>query len=214
MQRRKFLQAAAVLVAGATTLPRGWTLDDEQHAFLAAQANYIDRHSIAYFTPVQRATVAAMAEQVIPATGSPGAIEAGVPRFIELMVADWLDQGERSLFMDGLMDVLRRCGGDFAALPQEQQLATLEQLEDEASNAGWYQPGNIMRVWDDTAPFICQFKELCVLGFFLSEAGATSALRENPMGRFEGDIPLHSGDSAYATQMPFHILFGVKTNNA
>jgi hypothetical protein len=52
-------------------------------------------------------------------------------------------------------------------------------------------------VWDDSAPFICQLKELTVLGFTLSEVGATQFLRPNPMGRLDGSLPLGPDDSAY-----------------
>lgn len=206
MNRRDFLQAAAVLTAGASVLPQGWSMNPEQQAFLAAQPNYIARETADFFTELQRAAVSAMAEQVFPATDTPGAIDAGVPRFIELMVADWFNDGERLFFMEGLAEVLHRAGGDFTALPPEEQLKLLEQLEEEASDAAWYQIANTQRIWDESAPFICQFKELCVLGFFLSEVGATEVLRQNPMGSFEGGVPLGKDDSAYNTLIPLRML--------
>ena len=63
-----------------------------------------------------------------------------------------------------------------------------------------------MRIWDSEAPFICQIKELTVLGFMLSEIGSKEFLRPNPMGEFKGDAQLNPNDSSYATQIPIRVL--------
>ena len=160
------------------------------------------RGPLDFFTDVQRAAITTAAELTIPATDTPGAIDAGVPRFIELMVRDWLNDAERGLFMEGLEDLLQRAGGNFAALDTAAQLALLEAFEDEASDDSWYQLGNVTRVWSEGSPFICQFKELTVFGFFLSSTGASEVLRENPMGSFDGDIPLEPGQPAWASESP------------
>ena len=73
-------------------------------------------------------------------------------------------------------------------------------------DAAWFEIGNVTRLWDETAPFICQLKELTVLGFMLSEVGSKQFLRENPMGSFEGDLPLAKDDSAYAAEMPMRLI--------
>ena len=137
MRRRELLQCAALLVASAGAVPSVWSMSGEQKKFLAARPNYIDRHTLTFFTQAQRATITAIAEQIIPATDTPGATDAGVPRFIELMVADWFDDTERQLFMTGLAEVESRAEGSFAALPAQQQLALLQTLEEESSDASW-----------------------------------------------------------------------------
>lgn len=197
MNRREFLQCAALISAGATVAPRGWALSQEQSRYLAARPPYIDQAMPALFTSAQRATVRAMADQIIPQTDTPGALDAGADRFIELMVSDWFNTAEQRHFMVGLAEISERSGGDFAALPPAQQLSLLEALESESTDANWYAPFSTMRVWDDSAPFICQFKELTVLGFTLSEVGATQFLRPNPMGTLNGDLPLGPDDPAY-----------------
>jgi hypothetical protein len=206
MNRRDFLQCAAVMAAGAGAVQSRLALSEEQRVFLAGLPNYIDREPLDFFSPEQRATVASVAEHIIPATETPGAIDAGVPRFIELMVGDWFNAAERDVFMQGLADLQLRSSGDFAVLPADHQLHLLEQLEAESEDSDWYDIGNILRIWDDSAPFICQFKELVVLGFMLSETGGTKFLRENPMGRFDGAVPLAEDDSAYAAEMPIRLM--------
>ena len=210
MNRREFLECAAVLVAGASVVPSNWAMNHEQQAFLAAQPDYINRHTLSFFTDRQRAAVSAVADQIIPVTDTPGALAAGAPRFIELMVANWLNDTERALFMGGLADLQQRAGDDFDGLPAEQQLLLLEQFEQEAGDAAWYQLGNVTRLWDDTAPFICQIKELTVLGFMLSDVGSSQFVRVNPMGSFDGDIPLAVDDSSYAVELPIRSIAGAE----
>jgi hypothetical protein len=95
----------------------------------------------------------------------------------------------------------------FFGVPAVDQFKILEQLEDDASDSPWFDFGNTTRVWDGDAPFICQFKELTVLGFLLSEVGSQQVLRTNPMGSFKGDIPLLDTDVAYAAELPMRQEF-------
>ncbi len=197
MNRREFMQCAAMLAAGTAIAPQGWALTEEQNRYLAARAPYIEQPSPGLFNAQQLAAVAAAADITIPRTDTPGAVDAGVPRFIELMVADWFNDDERARFIAGVDGLIAQAGGDFAALERVEQLALLEALEDDASDAEWYGFGATLRVWDSEAPFICQFKELTALGFVLSKTGCREFLRPNPMGKFDGEYPLGPDDPAY-----------------
>ena len=57
--------------------------------------------------------VAVLAELIIPKTETPGAIEAGAPAFIEMMVADWFNDGERKIFFDGLAALDEFCKAQY-----------------------------------------------------------------------------------------------------
>lgn len=202
MNRRDFLQCAALLVSGASASQLGFSLNPRQQDYLATAPDYIAQESD-YLTPPQRRIVAAMAEIVIPRTDTPGAVDAGVPRFIELMAADWFNDQERAIFEAGLADMERsvpaRHGAPFDQLEPKQQLRIMEDMEDAASDSAWYDFGNVQRQFISDAPFICQIKELTIWGFFTSEVGATQVLRYNPMPmRFDGDIPLSPDDSTWA----------------
>lgn len=201
MNRRQFLQCAAMISASASLVPNGWALTGEQKTYLASQKNYLN-NTANFFTPQQRAAVTAITDHIIPKTETPGAVQAGVPNFIELMLQDWFNEEETAIFMSGLVQLLGTESPGFNALSPDQQLQQLQQLEQQAQHSSWYNLGNVLRVWDDTAPFICQIKELTVLGFFLSEVGATQVLRRNPMGAFNGDIALAKDQASYAVDLP------------
>src|SRR5687768_6657636 len=58
--------------------------------------------SVAVFSPQQRALMTALSERVMPTTDTPGAIAAGVPEFIEKLLADWAAPEERTPILAGL----------------------------------------------------------------------------------------------------------------
>jgi gluconate 2-dehydrogenase gamma chain len=202
MNRREFLQCAAILISGSSAAQLGFSLSEEQKVYLASAPDY-NTHKVNYFSPAQREIVTAMAEVIIPRTDTPGAIDAGVPHYIELMVADWFNDGERAIFDAGLADMETQIpieyGKPFVQLTAKEQLKILEDLEDAASDSSWYDMGNVQRDFVEDAPFICQIKELTIWGFFTSEEGGSQVLRYDPMPMyFDGDIPLSPEDSSWA----------------
>jgi hypothetical protein len=205
MNRREFLQCAAILITGASASQLGFSLSEEQQRHLANAPNF-NTTAVDYFTPGQRKIVAAMTEIIIPRTDTPGAIDAGVPRYIELMAANWMNDEERAIFNAGLKDIETRIpaeyGKPFDQLDAAQQLAIMEALEDAASDSPWFEFGNTMREFISDAPFICQLKELTVWGFFTSEEGGSQVLRYDPMPMFfNGDIPLASDESSWTSPL-------------
>lgn len=205
MNRREFMQCAAILISGASASQLGFTLSAEQTVYLANAPDY-NSTPVNYFSPAQRKIVAAMTEVIIPRTDTPGAIDAGVPKYIELMAAHWLNDDERAIFDAGLADIENRIpqefGSSFDQLPDAQQLQIMEALEDTASDSEWYDFGNTLRVFISDAPFICQLKELTVWGFFTSQEGASQVLRYNPMPMyFDGDTPLASDESSWSSPL-------------
>lgn len=202
MNRREFLQCAAILASGASFSQIGFALSKEQHRHLASAANY-NKSKVTLLSKEQRAIIAAMTDIVIPRTETPGAVDAGVPQFIELMASDWFNDQEKSIFMTGIIELETRIpkeyGASFDKLTTKQQLSIMEDMEDAASDADWYSFANVLREFISDAPFICQIKELTIWGFFTSEIGATQALRHEPMPmHFDGDIPLTATDSSWA----------------
>lgn len=205
MNRREFLQCAAILVSGGTASQLGFSLTQEQEVYLASAPDY-NKGKSSYLNPGQRRIIAAMAEIVIPRTDTPGAIDAGVPNFIELMASDWLNEQEKAIFNAGLQDIEQRIppayGKPFDQLDASVQLEIMEELEAQASDSPWYDFGNVQRQFVSAAPFICQVKELTIWGFFTSAAGSTQVLRYDPMPMaFDGELPLSPKDSTWTTPL-------------
>lgn len=202
MNRREFIQCAAVLAAGLSQAPLGWSLNAEQNRFIASRQSYINRVKPTLFSSSQRASITAMAETILPRSDTPGAIDCGVPTFIEAMVQDWFTDEERQEFLSSLDSLNHKLGG-FDSLTTEQQRQALEELEEQASDSDWYQLGNVLRAWMPDAPFVCHLKELSVLGYMLSEKIQKEVLETNPMGSFDGEVKIKNNEKPYATSMVF-----------
>ena len=203
MKRREFLECTAILFTGATASQLGFSLSEEQRVYLATAPNYIDQ-KVTYLTPEQRATLAAMTETIIPRTETPGAIDADVPRYIELMAQQWMNDAERAIFDSGLASLMNEMQAEFGKpleqLDENTRSSVLQRMEDAVSDHPWFMPGSIMGGESTSdVPFICQVKELTVFGFFTSEVGGAEVLRYDPMPmQFESDTPLGAEESSWS----------------
>jgi hypothetical protein len=160
-------------------------------------------HPLGLFNPHQRATVAAIAERIMPETDTPGAGAAGVPDFIELIVADHYKEKQRATFLRGLADVdaqsKARFGPPFAALSPRRQDEILHQVEAEAGPVLAQKPPEKQpvepsqqpeekpaekprqprpdQVVEQPAPFWHQIKFLTLYGYYTSKVGVTQELK-------------------------------------
>lgn len=83
--------------------------------------------------PDQQALTGTLVDLILPDTDTPGARAAGVPGFIDTLLADWMDEGERAHFLAGLADVDARAqaahGTRFVDLDAAQQTALVTELD-------------------------------------------------------------------------------------
>ncbi|MDY6945664.1 MAG: gluconate 2-dehydrogenase subunit 3 family protein [Pseudomonadota bacterium] len=187
MNRRQILQRVACLMGGAVSAP----------AVLGLLNGCAPKQQEASWQPVlltreQGALVAAIVEVIIPRTDTPGAIDVGVPAFIDTMLKDVYTQEDRDRYLTGLKafdDAARTMHGKaFVDLSQSQQTELVKQVHDEAvavELAYDPRPATLKR------PFILMTKELTLLGFFCSEPGATQVLQYVAVpGGFQACIPV------------------------
>lgn len=84
----------------------------------------------------QHRLVSVVAEHIIPDTDTPGALAAGVPEFVDAMLAGYYTEAERARFLAGLSALAERAeatyGEGFVDCAPDQQLALLEELDREA----------------------------------------------------------------------------------
>jgi len=178
MDRRQLLR---LLGAGAAAI--GLSPADAR-ALLAPGAPR--RPRLAFFTEEERESVTALADLILPATDTPGAVEAGVVDYTEMIVSEWMDPGERERFMRGLahLDIHSESltGVRFAYAGEDRQTAILSGLEAE---------GRALREADPEAPtpFFQQTRALVLHGYYTSEIGMREELRYQPIpGRFDGCV--------------------------
>ena len=148
----------------------------------AAQLTPIDvgPPSTAVFTPQQRALMTALSERVMPTTDTPGAIAAGVPEYIEKLLADWALPEDREPIVAGLDAIEARSQADYGiaaatATPEQQDALLTLAMEDGL-------PGG--------AEFFEKFRQLVVTGYFTSEIGITQEREYLPVpGEYDGAYP-------------------------
>jgi len=212
--RRDFLLAAAVTATGGAIMySKGLAamLADGDHSGhdmpMMDRPAFIDQ-AVSAFSTEKRAQVSAMAETLLPRTDTPGAIDAQVPKFLELLYDQWMAAPEKQLFDRGLAEVDKQAqaahGKIFSDCDAEDQKAVLEKMEEEQGDHSWFNFGGASVADNqDNIPFMALFKEITVVGFFMSEVGAQQVLRYDMMpGAFDGDTSLGYDDSSWAA-VPF-----------
>jgi len=137
----------------------------------------------------QAATITDIAEIIIPKTDTPGAKDAGVPGFIDIMLKDVYSKEDQDRFINGLKafdeEADKSYGDPFNELDEDQKTAFVKKLHEEAIAIEKSENKPEKR------PFILMMKELTMLGFFTSEAGATQVLQYDAVpGAYKGCIPL------------------------
>lgn len=163
-------------------------------------------------TAAQAQTVASIADHIIPPTDTPGAVDAGVHRFIDTMLAEYYTPPQRDRLLEGVADIDARAktahGKTFVRCTKPQQRAVLEAIDAEAfaaasktvatdpsketergggGTAVSSTPAEVKRHYFRT------MKELVIVGYYTSQAGATKELRYVQVpGRFQGCVPMKS----------------------
>lgn len=146
--------------------------------------------STAVFTPQQRALMTALSERVMPTTDTPGAITAGVPGYIEKLLADWALPEERKPILAGLDAIEARSQKDYKlaadkATPQQQDALLTLAMEDKL-------PGG--------KDFFEKFRQLVVTGYFTSEVGITQEREYLPVpGRYDGAYPYSKVNKVFSS---------------
>jgi hypothetical protein len=135
----------------------------------------------------------AISDMIFPKSeSSPGAGDAHVGKFIQAIVSECYSVEQETDFVSGLREMEKKIQGQFGmpftALAPADQHAILAEYDVEARA---YEA-------EDKPHFYNRIFQLTTWGYFISEPGATKALRYNPVpGRFDGCVPYHEGDKAW-----------------
>jgi hypothetical protein len=173
MNRREAIQRAALLLGVAISPSILQGVLRAQTPAAGAKPSFL--------TAAQFETVGAIAERILPRTDTPGAIDVGVPAFIDLMLGKFMTEVERRTFTAGLTELETKSTAAhriaFAKLTAVQQDALLRAMAEAAQSK--------------SGTFFHQIKELTILGYFTSEPVGKNVTHYDPIpGRYQGCIPL------------------------
>jgi hypothetical protein len=132
-------------------------------------ANFVPQSQGRFLNDADFKTVARIADLIIPPTETPGAVQAGVPEYIDLVISR--DENQQALLADGLrwLDVQAKeqSADRFLELDERSQLAILEPLC-AAADAG--------KPHARTAQFFALLKRLTADGYYTSKIGLIDEL--------------------------------------
>ncbi|WP_420141216.1 gluconate 2-dehydrogenase subunit 3 family protein [Sphingomonas sp.] len=131
----------------------------------------------AVFTDAQRKLVSALSERVLPTTDTPGAIAAGVPEFIEKLLADWSYPKDREPIIAGLTAIEAQAQSRYKKAATALTPAQHDALLTAAMNDQF--PGG--------KAFFEPFRQMVIAGYYTSEIGITQEREYLPVpGRYDG----------------------------
>ena len=128
-----------------------------------------------------------LTDAIIPRTDTPGAREAGVPQYVEMMLAEFTPTDQVETFrsqLDWMSSWLaEQDARSLEDVAEEKRNALLVALDDQA-----FGEGTSNELPPGEPALFAILKPLTVAGFYTSKAGATEELHPMPMGAY-GDVP-------------------------
>jgi Gluconate 2-dehydrogenase subunit 3 len=189
MQRREALR----LLASAAALP---LLSREAFSmFRAVHEQLPEQAVLRTLNPHQNATVTTISEIIIPQTDTPGAKAARVNEFIDLILTEWYDDEEKSIFLTGLTEIDASAGSlsgkDFVDCGEKLQTEILRGLDDEVAAASTEVRRGSSRRRPPERNFFFMIKQLTLIGYYTSQIGFEQELHgEIIPARHAGCVPV------------------------
>lgn len=194
MIRRQAIQRLLILsgtVAAAGSLLTGW---EYRRLHKSPDWTFFAEHET---------LLAELAETILPATDTPGAKATGVPAFIGYMVKTGLDVKSQNNFIDGLRDLAGFCqskfGKPFEQCSPPERAQVLTHFEDAVRPL--HPLVGKVKIRLAGKPFFTSLRDLTIIGYCTSEAGATQGLAYDYVpGGCESCLPYVNGQKSWATQ--------------
>lgn len=140
----------------------GQTVGHHHDAASAAPSSEHGPSEPSFFNPSQFRVISRIADLIIPATDTPGAVGAGVPIYIDMVIGK--NKGQQKLVAEGLEWLAQK---NFMDLQEEAQLAILHPLCEEA-DAGDSKEREVQ--------FFRLMKSLTADGYYTSQIGLLKEL--------------------------------------
>ena len=155
-----------------------------------------------YFSDDQFELLQQITNVLLPATSTPGAAEAQVPYFVDLVVKNCMSHDDQQLITKGLAEMNDRDGNRFLSLSNAEKQQALKKLDEDAFKEGT--DSSVGPVTGGPSPYAYSawfriIKKLAVIGYFTSQEGMTKALNYVKVpGRYDACVPYKKGDKALA----------------
>lgn len=187
MNRREWLKCMSALAAGVVAGPSLLAVFDAHAASLKPG------DAPRFFNPAQSALIVPVVDIVIPRTDTPGAVDAGVPLFIDQMFKDVYAKPDQQRYLTALAAFDKAGGQPFLQLDDAARRSLVTKLHGEALAT----PAHATMA--PAADFVMMTKKLTMLGFFMSEPGCTQVLQYIAIpGGYKADIPLSEAGNGKA----------------
>lgn len=183
MNRREALAKTTLLLGGALSGPTLMALGRWENKL--SDTLLRDKLSL---SAQQKQLIAAISEMIIPRTDTVGALDVGVPAFIEMMMNDCYEAPEHRSFMAGIKELEDQ---KFLAMTPNKKLETLKQVEQKTKEQMAAYNAQIIKFGDNEdqetmnavklgLPFWRLMKELTLLGYYTSEGGIKASFEYVP----------------------------------
>jgi len=169
MNRRKLIGHVSLLIGGALSPTLASALMQHEQAPSVPAVGY----KFQFLNDKDAEFLAGICESIIPETQTPGANEAGVVDFIDMMLSDWYPENESNFIVQDLHSLQDRCvdeeGSQLSDLSPSVRLKFVSRLDKEAIHA--------RRLGDQPLPVFATIKELTLVGYYTSEIGLRDELK-------------------------------------
>lgn len=190
MNRREALSAVGFLVGGTVIGAQAFLTGCSSKPAAPEGGRLLTKDQLAFLDEV--------GETILPTTASsPGAKEAKIGEFMEVMVNDCYSPADQKIFLEGITSLdnasKAKYDDDFIKIKPEERHQLLLGIDKEAST---YNDGKA----EDASPhYYTMMKQLTLLGYFSSEIGSTKALAHVAVpGHYEACVPLKPGQKAWS----------------
>jgi Gluconate 2-dehydrogenase subunit 3 len=139
-----------------------------------------------FFSDDEFHLIEGISDSLLPATSTPGALDAQVPYFIDLVVKNCMNNKDQQLIKTGLQQMNEQ-SPKFSSLSSKEKLEAVKKIDESAfkdnSDQSWF------RI----------IKKLALIGYFTSQEGMTKALNYVKVpGDYKACIPYKKGEKAMA----------------
>ena len=140
---------------------------------------------VGFFSEDEFGLIEQITDIVLPATSTPGGLEAQVPYFLDLVIKNCLNRNDQKLIKKGLQQLNEK--EKFSSLTTSEKSETVKKVDEAAFK------DDADKIWFRI------IKKLSLIGYFTSQEGMTKALNYVKVpGDYEACIPYKKGEKALA----------------